>query len=621
MFLSSRVRFSVLSVFIFFAAFSAVLIFLPVIKADIAPAKLIHAKPVKYLDSTFTNPKYLSGQSASIFQDDKISGQVMADTEGGESASIVILLNDQADVSSAYTIKDQDERGWFVYNTLTKHANLTQFNLRLFLKDRGVKYQSYWAANMIVAEVERPLVLQIAKRDDVARIDSNRPSRWIEDPELANRKVSPNLPLSPDTVEWGVANVNAPAVWAKGFDGTGIVVGGLDTGIRWSHDAVRPQYRGWNGATADHNYNWHDAIHTGGGICGADTPVPCDDSGHGSHTLGTMVGDDGNGNQVGVAPGAQWIGCRNMDRGNGTPATYTECFQFMMAPTDMAGNNADPARRPHIVNNSWGCPSSEGCTTRAELELIVDNTQAAGIFVAVSAGNTGPGCSSVTTPAAIYSSSFSVGAYNVSNNMANFSSRGPSTFYDPNLLKPNISAPGVNVRSITNSGDTAYANLQGTSMAAPHAAGVVALLWSARSELVREIKATKILLQNTANPDVTVTPQTCGGIPSTQVPNNSFGYGRIDALAAVTAATPAISVSGQILSPSGLSLSKAVVTLTDSNNFRRTAMTSSFGIYFFENVPADEIYTISVSSKRFRFASRFVTPTANLANVDFVGLE
>src|SRR5213075_177281 len=206
---------------------------------------------------------------------------------------------------------------------------------------------------------------------------------------------------------------------------------------------------------------------------------------------GTTVGDDGSGNQIGVAPGAKWIGCRNMDSGDGTPARYTECFQFMIAPTDLSGNNPDPALRPHVLNNSWGCPSSEGCTTRAELETIINNTQATGIFVVVSAGNSGPNCSTVSDPPSIYDASFAVGAYDINNQLASFSSRGPSTYYTPNLLKPNLSAPGVTVRSSYLSTDAAYITLQGTSMASPHVVGVVALVWSARPQLVRDIAATK----------------------------------------------------------------------------------------------------------------------------------
>jgi subtilisin family serine protease len=485
----------------------------------------------------------------------KIAPEVLAETDSNGSASIVILMAEQADVSAAYSMKDQDARGWFVYNTLTQHAARTQAALRAELDSRGVSYQSFWAANMIVATADQALIESIAARADVGRIDSNRAVRWIEPPELANSSAKSNSPSAPDTTEWGVQNVNAPQVWALGFTGQGIVIGEQDTGVRWTHNALKPKYRGWDGTTADHNYNWHDAIHSGGGICGADTQAPCDDNGHGTHTAGTTVGDDGAGNQVGVAPGAKWIGCRNMDQGNGTPARYTECFQFMMAPTDLAGNNPNPALRAHVLNNSWSCPASEGCTTGAELEAIINNTQAAGIFVVVAATNSGPNCSTVSDPPAIYDASFSVGAYDINNQLASFSSRGPSTYYTPSLLKPNLSAPGVNVRSSTRTSDTSYGNLQGTSMASPHVAGAVALLWSARPALVRDIAATKALLQNTANPTVSVIPQqTCGGTSSsTDIPNNSFGYGRVDVLAAVNASAPTVlgDISSRLFVQSG----------------------------------------------------------------------
>ncbi len=503
----------------------------------------------------------------------KIAPEVLAETAGGGSASVVIMLADQADVSAANQMTDQDARGWFVYNTLTQHAARTQAGLRAELEARGVSYQSFWAANMIVATADRALIESLATREDVARIDSNREARWIEPPEIANMSAAPAVP---NTVELGVTNINAPAVWALGFTGQGMVVGDQDTGQHWTHNALKPHYRGWNGTTADHNYNWHDAIHDStGNACGNDSPFPCDDdtqSTHGTHTAGTTVGDDGAGNQIGVAPGAKWIGCRNMNNGDGTPARYTECFQFMIAPTDLSGNNANPTVRPHVLNNSWGCPASEGCTTRAELETIVNNTEAAGIFVVVSAGNSGPNCSTVTDAPAIYSASFSVGAYSASTNtLASFSSRGPSTFYTPNLLKPNISAPGVSVRSSQAFTDSSYGTLSGTSMAGPHVAGAVALLWSARPALVRDIPATKTLFQNTANPAITVTAQTCGGTPSTQIPNNSFGYGRIDVLAAYNASSSASPTPTPTPTPTATPTATPVSTATSTATATATA--------------------------------------------------
>lgn len=556
--------------------------------------------------------------------ENKISSAALEDTSSGKTASVVILMAEQADVSEAYSISDHNERGWFVYRRLVDNAQRTQKNIVEDLEARGVSFRSFWAANMIVADLDRYQAVEIAGRSDVARVDSNRPARWIEPPEIARTVDTPFRANSPEAIEWGVNNVNAPSVWAQGFTGNGIVVGGLDTGIRWTHAALRSKYRGWNGSSADHNYNWFDSVHTGGGVCGANTSAPCDDNGHGTHTVGTMVGDDGSGNQIGVAPGAKWIGCRNMNVGNGTPASYTECFQFMIAPTDLAGLNPNPTLRPHILNNSWGCPASEGCTTRAELETIVNNTQAAGIFVQASAGNSGSsGCSSVSEALAIYDASFSAGAIDVNNNLAGFSSRGPSTYYNPNILKPNISAPGSSVRSSTRSSDTAFSISSGTSMASPHVAGVIALLWSARPQLVRNIAATKALLQTTANPAVTVAAQTCGGIPSTQIPNNSFGYGRVDALAAFNAsASSTITVSGRVVTPEGIGVRNAQVSLTDSLGTKRTATTSSFGLFSFEGVTANSTYLLGVSSKRYRFAPQTLeVGSSSVSAPDLVGLQ
>ena len=171
---------------------------------------------------------------------------------------------------------------------------------------------------------------------------------------------------APQGVEWNIIKVKAPDVWAMGFTGQGVVIGGQDTGYQWDHPALINQYRGWNGTSADHDYNWHDAIHedAGGNPCGYNSPFPCDDYGHGTHTMGTMVGDDGGANQIGMAPGARWIGCRNMDNGVGSPATYAECYQWFVAPTALDGSEPRPDLAPDVINNSWGCPPSEGCTSR-----------------------------------------------------------------------------------------------------------------------------------------------------------------------------------------------------------------------------------------------------------------
>jgi subtilisin family serine protease len=212
-----------------------------------------------------------------------------------------------------------------------------------------------------------------------------------------------------------------------------------------------------------------------------------------------------------------------MDEGDGTPTTYSECFQWFIAPTDVAGQNPDPSKAPHVINNSWGCPDFEGCTDPDILKTVVENTRAAGIVVVVSAGNSGSSCSSVETPAAIYEASLSVGATDINDNIAGFSSRGPVTVDGSNRLKPNVSAPGVSVRSSFPGG--AYGTISGTSMAGPHVAGQVALLIAAQPQLAGEVATLEACIEETAVPRTTA--QSCGSVPGSEIPNNTYGFGRI----------------------------------------------------------------------------------------------
>jgi len=263
-----------------------------------------------------------------------------------------------------------------------------------------------------------------------------------------------------------------------------------------------------------------------------DVNEPCDDGFHGTHTMGTMVGDDGAGNQIGVAPGARWIACRNMERGWGSPVTYIEAFEWFLAPTNLANLNPDPSKAPHVINNSWGCPPVEGCNEMnfATMNAVVDNLKAAGIVVVVSAGNSGSNCETVSTPAAMFQNSFSIGASRPSGDtIAGFSSRGPVTVDGSGRLKPNVVAPGVSVRSCVP--DSNYASFSGTSMAGPHVAGLVALLLSANPALIGDVETVETIIEQTAAP--MRTNQVCGDISGLDIPNHTYGYGRVDALAAV----------------------------------------------------------------------------------------
>jgi len=457
----------------------------------------------------------------------KVSDRVWTDLERGD-ADFLVVLAEQADLSEAAALSSKEEKGAFVVERLRETAARTQGPLLDLLRAQGVEFQPFWVANFIRVRGGYG-ALEAAAR--LAAVGAVEPNPLVVIPEPPPEELS--APPTPQAVEWGVAKVNADDVWALGFTGQGVVVGGQDTGYQWDHPALKAMYRGWSGTAADHNYSWHDAIHSGGGTCGANTAAPCDDYGHGTHTMGTMVGTDGGANQIGVAPGAKWIGCRNMDVGNGTPATYAECFQWFLAPTDLAGANPDPSKAPDVMNNSWGCPTSEGCTDVNVLKTVVENCRAAGIVVVVSAGNSGSACSTVTDPPAIYDASITVGNTTSSDGIATSSSRGPVTVDGSGRMKPDVSAPGSSIRSAY-PGNT-YSIMSGTSMAGPHVVGAVALLLSARPDLKGQVGAVKTILTHTAQP-LTGT-QTCGGVAGTTVPNNTFGWGRLDALALLAADT------------------------------------------------------------------------------------
>lgn len=324
--------------------------------------------------------------------------------------------------------------------------------------------------------------------------------------------------------------IRVPEVWALGHAGQGITLAGADTGVRWNHPALINQYRGNVGGMVSHAYHWHDAVHATGSSCGADSPVPCDDHSHGSHTVGTMLGLDGS-NQIGVAPQAKWIACRNMNAGDGSPATYLECMDWFLAPTDAAGQNPQPLLAPHVINNSWGCPPSEGCTAQqsALLEAAVNNLRAAGILFVAAAGNSGSSCGSITDPPAYFAGSLTVGNSRLDDTINNSSSRGPINIDGSGRMKPDLSAPGTSIRSALNTGG--YGNMTGTSMAAPHIAGVAALVMSAYPQYQRNPEALEVLLTRAVRP-MTLT-QTCGGVAPTTYPNPVAGHGRIDALLAI----------------------------------------------------------------------------------------
>ena len=459
----------------------------------------------------------------------KVDTAVFEAVQEDQKTEFMVLFNKQADLSKAALFRSKEDKGTYVYQQLKQLAQNSQQQAIQVLEKHNAPHRSFWIVNTLWSEGDIQLIQALAELPEVKGIHPN-PKVHFDEPDYR----AGNTNHGPLGIEWGITNTGADVVWAMGHTGQNVIVGGQDTGVEWDHPAIKDQYRGWDGSTANHDYNWHDAIHTSSGNpCGNDTTAPCDDHNHGTHTVGTMAGDDGGSNQIGMAPGAKWIACRNMDEGFGTPSSYIECFEWFLAPTNIAGNNPDPSKAPHVINNSWGCPPVEGCNPGnfATMEAAVNNLRSAGVVVVVSAGNSGSGCSSIDDPAAIFDGSFTVGATNSSNNIAGFSSRGHVTVDGSNRVKPDISAPGVSVRSCTR--NNGYASWNGTSMAGPHVVGAIALMISADPSIAGNVDLIESTLTGSTLTRTDV--QTCGGTSGSTIPNNTYGYGRVDALGAVNA--------------------------------------------------------------------------------------
>jgi subtilisin family serine protease len=468
----------------------------------------------------------------------KVEPAVRAEVEARGRATFWVVLRDRADLEDAEGISDWAARGRHVYERLTAHAAETQSGIRSLLRKRNVPHETFWIVNAVRVTGGRGILRELAEQGEVAKIVADRVLR-IPDPQPGADE--PGV----QAIEWNVDRIRAPLAWSTfGVRGEQIVVASIDTGVQFNHPALVRQYRGNQGGSFVHDYNWFDPS----SVCGSPSLVPCDNNGHGTHVTGTMVGDDGDPgvNQIGVAPRARWIAAKGCESNSCSLSALLASGQWILAPTDLNGQQPRPDLRPHVVNNSWG--GGGGSTFYLD---TVRAWVAAGIFPAFSNGNSGPSCQSSGSPGD-YAETYSAGAFDINDAIAGFSSRGPSLFGAE--LKPNLSAPGVNVRSSVPT--NVYASFSGTSMASPHVAGTVALVWSAAPAIVGDVATTRTLLDDAA---VDVQNAICGG---TLDDNNVWGEGRLDAFAAVEAAPrgPTGTVQGTVTSAAtGAAISAATV--------------------------------------------------------------
>ncbi len=394
-----------------------------------------------------------------------------------------------------------------IWQTLQATADASQAGVRAELaaavaRGNATDIRPLWIVNAVAASVSSETLISLAQRADVARI---RPDETIAIPPFSVAKTA----RTPGTLEWGIEKIGADAVWQSlGITGDGVVVANIDTGVDYLHPELKTRYRGYINDTVppQNSGNWFDA--TGDGAV-----YPVDTNGHGTHTMGTMVGQDG----IGVAPGARWIAVRAFNsNGQAAESWLHTAFQWVLAPA------GDPALAPDVVNNSWS--NSNGSTDAFVTDVA--NLNAAGIIAVFAAGNSGPNSGTVGAPGS-YPDTLATGATDANDLIANFSSRGPSPLGG---VKPDVAAPGVNVVSTLPGGT--FGAYNGTSMAAPHVAGTIALMKEANPGL--GFTDAKRMLTETA---------VASGSP---VPNNDYGWGRIDALAAVELVLNAGTVTGLV---------------------------------------------------------------------------
>lgn len=459
--------------------------------------------------------------AAALTPQAEIAPGLLEEVAQGET-SFWVILRTQADLAPLRSKNlSRSERGLQVFDTLQSAAEFSQASLLRYLASAGYPAESFWIINAVHVSGPASLVTELARRSDVARLEGEHAYQLIG----AQPDASPASPSAYDN--WGLEKTGAPQVWSEYFDrGEGIVVASIDTGVQYDHPALVRQYRGaLPGGGFNHNYSWFNAIDDS--YCA--NGYPCDMEGHGTHVMGIMVGETVDlVHQTGMAPAARWISVRACTYTSCTDQNLLRAAQWLLAPTDLAGANPRPELRPDIINNSWG---GGGSTPDEFFRAVVSAWSAAGIFSTFSAGNvtSDPStCSSLFYPA-YYPESVAVGGTAVDDSF--YYASGYHTAFGPgpalygSETKPDLSAPAESVLSSYK--NSSYATLSGTSMASPHVAGAVALVWSSAPKYRGDIPRTLALLQGGA---VDLDDTHCGGTPQN---NNVFGEGRLDIYATV----------------------------------------------------------------------------------------
>lgn len=423
--------------------------------------------------------------------------------------------NDPARLAASLADEAPRQRRQTIAMTLKEQAAIDGAAVTAFASARGAKaLKSLWLINALAMQATPRLIDDLLSDSRVVQV---RLDGALEAP----------LPMAGVTgpVEWNVSMVGAPALWDLGYLGGSVVVASLDTGVDGLHPELAARWRGGTNS-------WFDPY--------GEHTTPYDRTGHGTQVMGIMVGASGAGSAIGVAPEAHWIAAKIFnDAGLATESAIHAAFQWLLDPD--GDPNTDDA--PDVVNNSWSIADAGVCDSVFAPDIAA--LEAADIAVVFSAGNSGPlpdtGTSPANNPGVL-----SVGALDQSGLVANFSSRGPSSC-DSSLF-PELVAPGDGVLTtdLSLGGMPLYVEVAGTSFAAPHVAGVLALLRDAVPpasvpELEEALRGTA---RDAAGPGL----------------DQDSGYGLIDAPAALSVLAAPVDLDGDG-SPEGIDCNDADATI------------------------------------------------------------
>ncbi len=521
----------------------------------------------------------------------KISKELAAQLSGAqpdEFVTAIVRMQSRADLTPL--------RGnrLAVFNELRTVSRRSQDGLVRFLQRSEVagkvqKVKQFWIDNIVLVRARPEVIAEIAARPDVEEVFENFTITLPPRPDQSGPLGQSQTPVWDPLQKIGVRQV-----WSTyGFDGTSVVVGGLDTGVDISHPDIAGKMRTDNPADPTYPGGWAEFDGDGNIIPGS---VPHDSDEHGTHTTGTMIGGNASGYDVGCAPGATLMHGLVIPGGTGTFAQVTGGMEWIIDPDGIPATD-DGAQ---VVNMSLGASG-----THSAMIAPTDNMVAANVFPSFSIGNSGPSPNTTGSPGNV-PSAYGVGMTDSADVIANLSSRGPVTWNDPPYVgtwtKPDISAPGVAIYSTVPGGDWEWSGWSGTSMAAPHVSGVVALMLQANPSLTVDV--TKQLLSQTAIDY---------GDPGM---DNTYGWGRVNAYSAVSAALAGVgTLQGTISSSGGGTVDNAKILIVDTG---QKVYSDEFGDYTMQAVAGD--HTVEVSRFGYETHTAVVTIVADAVTTHNVTL-